>query len=125
MERLRNRFLNVPVDAVLHGASDSAQQVAKEQKDKAVVAFALVEDHTRTALKLKEELGPSFAAVLKLKEELGPSFAALLKLKQELGPQLGGHSTVLRSNSDLLRQALRQTHEMIEKYPDLTKKSNQ
>src|SRR5262249_12353026 len=36
MERLRNKFLNVPVDAVVHPASDSAQQVAKEQKDKAV-----------------------------------------------------------------------------------------
>ncbi len=35
MERLRNKFLNVQVDAVLHPTSDSAQQVAKEQKDKA------------------------------------------------------------------------------------------
>jgi hypothetical protein len=35
MERLRNKFLNVQVDAVLHPPSDSAQQVAKEQKDKA------------------------------------------------------------------------------------------
>jgi TIR domain len=39
MERLRNRFLNVRVDAILHPASDSAQQVAKEQKDKATVAL--------------------------------------------------------------------------------------
>jgi hypothetical protein len=38
MERLRNKFLNVEVDAVLHPASDSAQQVAKEQKDKATMA---------------------------------------------------------------------------------------
>src|SRR6516162_11483695 len=30
MGRLRNKFLNVPVDAVLYPASDSAQQVAKE-----------------------------------------------------------------------------------------------
>jgi formylglycine-generating enzyme required for sulfatase activity len=35
MERLRDKYLNVPVEAVLHPASDSAQQVAKEQKDKA------------------------------------------------------------------------------------------
>jgi hypothetical protein len=34
MERLR-KFLSVPVDAVLHPASDSAQQVAREQKEKA------------------------------------------------------------------------------------------
>jgi TIR domain len=39
MERLRSRFLNVPVDAVLHPASDSAQQVAKEQKHKATMAL--------------------------------------------------------------------------------------
>ena len=39
MERLRNRFLNVRVDAVLHPASDSAQQVAKEQKDKVTMAL--------------------------------------------------------------------------------------
>jgi hypothetical protein len=39
MDRLRNRFLNVPVDAVLHPASDSAQRIAKEQKDKAAMAL--------------------------------------------------------------------------------------
>jgi hypothetical protein len=39
MERLRNRFLNVPVDAVLHSASISAQQAATEQKDKATMAL--------------------------------------------------------------------------------------
>jgi len=38
MERLRNKFLNVEVDAVLHRASDSAQQTATEQKDKATKA---------------------------------------------------------------------------------------
>jgi hypothetical protein len=44
MERLRNKFLNVSVDAVLHSASDSAQLAATEQKRKA--AQALV-DRTR------------------------------------------------------------------------------
>jgi hypothetical protein len=39
MERLRNRFLNVPVDAVVHPASKSAQHIAKEQKDKATMAL--------------------------------------------------------------------------------------
>jgi hypothetical protein len=39
MERLRDKFLNVPVDAVLHPASASAQQVAKEQKDKATTVL--------------------------------------------------------------------------------------
>src|SRR5262249_16620849 len=39
MERLRNKFLNVPVDAVLHQASPSAQQVATELKEKAIIAL--------------------------------------------------------------------------------------
>jgi hypothetical protein len=39
MERLRNRFLNVPVAAVLHRASLLAQQAATEQKDKATMAL--------------------------------------------------------------------------------------
>jgi hypothetical protein len=38
MERLRSRFLNVPVDAVLHSTSPSAQQAALEQKVKAIRA---------------------------------------------------------------------------------------
>jgi formylglycine-generating enzyme required for sulfatase activity len=42
MERLRNRFLKVPVDATLHSASVSAQQVAKEQKARAEVALASI-----------------------------------------------------------------------------------
>jgi hypothetical protein len=39
MGRLRDKFLNVPVDAVLHSASVSAQQAATEQKDKAARAL--------------------------------------------------------------------------------------
>jgi len=39
MERLRNKFLNVQVKAVLHPASDSAQQVAEEQKGMAWAQF--------------------------------------------------------------------------------------
>jgi hypothetical protein len=39
MEKLRTRFLNVPLDAVLHSASAPAQQAATEQKDKAAMAL--------------------------------------------------------------------------------------
>src|SRR6516162_4887927 len=39
MERLRNKFLSVSLDTVLHPASLSALQVAKEQKDKATIAL--------------------------------------------------------------------------------------
>jgi hypothetical protein len=38
MERLRTRYLNVPVDTVLHLASVRAQQVATEQKEQATRA---------------------------------------------------------------------------------------
>jgi TIR domain len=44
MEKLRNQFLSVPVDAVLHPASASARLLAEEQKDKAV---SLLEDEHR------------------------------------------------------------------------------
>jgi hypothetical protein len=54
MERLRTRFLNVPVDAVLHPASDSAQQVANEQKDKAAIATAAkIEDPPNNIIKIQ------------------------------------------------------------------------
>ena len=44
MERLRNKFLNVSVDAVLHSASVSAQKEATEQSDKAVAAPPKLKD---------------------------------------------------------------------------------
>jgi hypothetical protein len=60
MESLRNKFLNVPIDAALHTASDSAQQVAKEQKDKAVVANILIrlEALERSVSKLRQRADP-------------------------------------------------------------------
>jgi Domain of unknown function (DUF4403)/TIR domain len=71
MERLRNRFLNVPFDAVLHSASVPAQQVATEQKDKAAHALA-DEQHKR------EEKKPLQAA--QAINDLGRSPGARLKL---------------------------------------------
>jgi acylphosphatase len=64
MERLRNKFLNVSVDAILHPVSDSAQQLAKEQKDKATTAleeaphqpWSAPEDHRKQAVTGKTEL---------------------------------------------------------------------
>ena len=44
MERLRTRFLNVPLDAVIHPASKSAQRAAAEQKSAADSALALQEE---------------------------------------------------------------------------------
>ena len=38
MDRLREKFLNIPLDAVLHPASDFAQQAAKEQQVAAAAA---------------------------------------------------------------------------------------
>jgi hypothetical protein len=62
MERLRNKFLNAPVDAVLHPASISAQQVAKEQKDKAAAALE-DEQHKLTSPENFEELLPGSSPV--------------------------------------------------------------
>jgi hypothetical protein len=45
MERLRNKFLSVSLDTVLHPASLSAQQAATEQKGKA--ARALADEHRK------------------------------------------------------------------------------
>src|SRR5262249_54648283 len=58
MERLRNKFLNVPVDAVLLPASNSAQNVAKEQKDKATIALR---DEQRQLFLSPEEIEQSAA----------------------------------------------------------------
>ena len=50
MDRLRNKFLSVPVDAVLHPASKRAQQLAEEQKVKAKAAQAAApQSQTSTA----------------------------------------------------------------------------
>jgi tetratricopeptide (TPR) repeat protein len=44
MDRLRGRYLNVPLDAVLHPASLSAQQAATEQKAAAETAPAVLKE---------------------------------------------------------------------------------
>ena len=44
MAKLRDKFLNVPLDAVLHPASLAAQQVATEQKDAVATAPTVAEE---------------------------------------------------------------------------------
>jgi hypothetical protein len=51
MDRLRNTFLNVPVDAVLHPASYSARRIAKEQKVKAAAANYELRDWVRAEVR--------------------------------------------------------------------------
>jgi hypothetical protein len=58
MDRLRTKFLNVPIDSVLHSASVSAQEIATEQKGRAEMALASVPmgaDLTKTPLPLMIE----------------------------------------------------------------------
>jgi len=57
MERLRRSFLDEPVDAVLHPASDSAQQIAKEQKDKATIALGNEERQRSLPLAPRKSVG--------------------------------------------------------------------
>jgi tetratricopeptide (TPR) repeat protein len=54
MRRLRERFLNVPLDAVLHPVSSAVQQAARDQQQAAVVAPA-VEQRDLTALEYFEQ----------------------------------------------------------------------
>jgi hypothetical protein len=56
MDHLRNRFLSVPVDAVLHPASLFAQQAATEQKDKAAMALAAQQAREQEERKRAEEV---------------------------------------------------------------------
>src|SRR5262245_20359345 len=79
MERLRNKFLNVPVDAVLHPASVSAQQVAQEQKDKA----ALYDKIEALERKLRDfGYDPEFEKIFKSPDERGQASALIQRAKQ-------------------------------------------
>lgn len=83
MGRLRDRFLNVPLDGVLHPASSSAQRAAREQQDAAATAPA-VEDRELTAQKwfergieavsIDEQL-QCFGEAIRLKPEYPYAFA--------------------------------------------------
>jgi hypothetical protein len=55
MNRLRDKFLNVPLDTVLHSASPNAQKDAAEQKDRAVTALADPEDEQAPMDRLRDE----------------------------------------------------------------------
>jgi hypothetical protein len=97
MDRLRDKFLNVPVDAILHPASDSAQQVAKEQKDKAIMA--LYDDLKSKLAALEQQLALeqqfqrlSRSSVLGDSEDLSDKLA---KRRDEL---IGTLSSVKKSN---------------------------
>ncbi len=50
MGRLRDRFLNIPLDAVLHPASRVARQAAEEQKEVAAIAPGVVEEELTSQL---------------------------------------------------------------------------
>jgi formylglycine-generating enzyme required for sulfatase activity len=54
MERLRNRYLKVTLDAVLHPVSDEVQKVVKEQQVAADRALSRGEEHEESARKEKE-----------------------------------------------------------------------
>jgi tetratricopeptide (TPR) repeat protein len=68
MERLRDKFLNVPVDAVLYPPSVSAQQAATEQKDKAAMALA---DEQRLADKQQDEQKAAQAVAARRRQRFG------------------------------------------------------
>jgi hypothetical protein len=55
MDSLRGKYLNVPLDAVLHPASPSAQRVATEQKAAATEAPAVSTDDLLRTVRILEE----------------------------------------------------------------------
>jgi hypothetical protein len=67
MARLRNKYLHVPVDAVLHPASASAQEAATEQKDKA--ARALADERRRGYVERRQREAESKAVQQRAREQ--------------------------------------------------------
>ncbi len=66
MARLRDKFLNVPLDAVLHPASTSAQQAAEQQRAAAIIAPTV----TQKELKEAELTRYVFTVKIKYQDEL-------------------------------------------------------
>jgi hypothetical protein len=101
MERLRNKFLNVPVDAVLHPASDTAQQVARKQKDRARVALeeAAIEDGDQRS-------APTGAPDQPLGEPPADRIDDQQNLRDGAGAKPPGRALAIEVRVDLVRPSL-------------------
>jgi formylglycine-generating enzyme required for sulfatase activity len=77
MHRLRNEFLNKPLDTVLHPVSNTVQRIVKEEKIAADKALEQIEDVKELVGRVEEqveELGP---------ESAGPASSNFLKVQDD------------------------------------------
>jgi tetratricopeptide (TPR) repeat protein len=111
MERLRNRFLNIPLSAVLHPASPSAQQAVQQQK-KAAEAAPEVQEQELTAQQWFER---GFAAI-DIGEQLR-FYAEAIRLKPDSADAFNNRG-VARSGKGDLDGALQDFTEAIRLKPD-------
>jgi tetratricopeptide (TPR) repeat protein len=111
MNRLRDRYLNIPLTAVLHPVSLPAQQAATRQKI-AASAAAPVEEQELTAQQWFER---GFAAV-DLDERLR-FYSEAIRLKPELAEAFNNRGIARRRKGDL-EGALQDYNEAIRLKPD-------
>jgi len=111
MERLRNRFLNIPLSALLHPASPSAQQAVQQQK-KAAEAAPEVQEQELTAQQWFER---GFAAI-DIGEQLR-FYTEALRLKPDYADAFNNRGVARRDKGDL-DGALQDFTEAIRLKPD-------
>jgi hypothetical protein len=95
MERLRGRFLNVPLTAVLHPASLSAQRAAVEQKAVASAAPAVQEEELTT----QQWFERGFAAATV--DESLRFYSEAIRLKPDFALAFYGRSIARRAKGDV------------------------
>ena len=111
MERLRTKFLNVPLTAVLHRASASALQAADEQKALAIAAPAVQE----TELTAQQWFERGFAAT-DVDEKLR-SYTEAIRLKPDFADAFHNRGVACFDRRDL-DGAIRDSNEAIRLQPD-------
>jgi len=111
MERLRGRYLNVPLAAVLHPASPSAQRAATEQKAAAHAAPAVQEEE----LTAQQWFERGFAAV-DIDEKLR-FYSEAIRLKPDDALAFYNRGIARRAQGDLER-ALQDYTEALRLKPD-------
>jgi tetratricopeptide (TPR) repeat protein len=117
MVRLRDRYLNVPLTAVLHPAPASAQQAATEQKAAAKAAPAVREEE----LTAQQWLERGFAAV-NVNERLR-LYTEAIRLKPDSAEAFSNRGNARRTKGDV-EGALRDYTEAIQLKPDFAEAYN-
>ncbi len=111
MERLRNRFLNIPLDAVLHAPSVSARRAAAKQKEVATIALKVKKndltaqywfERGNNAVQLDERIC-FYSNAIRLEPRLAAAFinrGNVRQLKGDLEGAIADHNEALRLKPD-------------------------